>query len=75
MNWLFAFRHHAAAFALVAALAVGLVLVRDELTLRTARRLIVADAVYGIAAGTLAGVLLILLCAAMMARGVGYLGA
>jgi putative membrane protein len=56
MNWLFAFLHHAAAFALVAALAVELVLIRDELTVRNARRLIVADAVYGVSAGTLLAV-------------------
>jgi putative membrane protein len=46
-----AFLHHVAAFALVAALAVELVLVRDELTLRNARKLQLADRVLGISAG------------------------
>jgi putative membrane protein len=46
-----AFLHHVAAFALVAAIAVEFVLIRDELTVRTARRLQVADAVVGISAG------------------------
>jgi putative membrane protein len=53
MTVLFAFLHHLAAFALVAALAVELVLIRQELTLATARRLQVADMIFGIAAGVL----------------------
>jgi putative membrane protein len=40
-----------AAFALVAALAVEFVLIRDEITVRNARRLLTIDAVYGAAAG------------------------
>ena len=48
---LFAFLHHAAAFTLVAAIAVEFVLLRGELTLWSARRLQVADMVLGIAAG------------------------
>lgn len=48
---LFAFLHHGAAFALVAALAVERVLTREELTLATARRILGADRLYGIAAG------------------------
>jgi putative membrane protein len=47
----FAFLHHLAAFALVAALAIELVLVRDTLTLANARKLMRADMIYGIAAG------------------------
>ena len=51
MNAFFAFLHHVAAFALVAAIAVELVLIRDDLTARRARSLQVADAVVGSAAG------------------------
>ena len=50
---LFAFLHHLAAFALVAALAVQLVLIRDELTLKSARKLALTDAVLGASAGIL----------------------
>ena len=50
MATLFAFLHHAAAFTLVAALAVEFVLIRGELTLWAARRLQVADLVLGVAA-------------------------
>lgn len=53
MPALFAFVHHAAAFALVSALVLELVLVREELTLRTARLLPKADMVFGISAGVL----------------------
>ncbi len=53
MAWLFAFLHHAAAFALVAALAVELVLLRSELTAHTVRRLQRADMALGISAGIL----------------------
>jgi putative membrane protein len=142
MSVLFAFLHHAAAFALVAALAAELVLLKD-LSAAAARRLRAIDAIYGASAGVLlavgllrvfyfekgasyyfqsapflaklalfiavglasiyptvtfrrwakaapepgkvralrglihaqlAGVVLILLCAALMARGVGFLG-
>ena len=41
---LFAFLHHLAAFALVAAFAIEFVLLRGELTLWVARRLQVTDA-------------------------------
>jgi putative membrane protein len=51
---LFAFLHHLAAFTLVAALAVEFILVREELTLRTARKIQTADAVFGISASVLA---------------------
>jgi putative membrane protein len=50
---LFAFLHHLAAFVLVAALAVELVLIRQELTLDTARKLPIIDAVLGASAGIL----------------------
>lgn len=48
---LFAFLHHVAAFALVAALAVEFVLIRGELSIASARRLQIADQVFGAAAG------------------------
>ena len=48
---LLAFLHHVAAFALVAVLTVQLVLIRQELTAGTARRLQIFDAVYGASAG------------------------
>jgi putative membrane protein len=53
MPTLFAFLHHLAAFTLVAALAVEFALIRQELTLASARRLQVTDMVLGIAAGFL----------------------
>lgn len=51
MSALFAFLHHIAAFALVAAVAVEFVLIRDELRLGTARKILAADGVLGAAAG------------------------
>ena len=53
MSTLFAFFHHVAAFTLVSALAVEFMLVRQELTLTTARRLPITDAVIGASAGFL----------------------
>jgi putative membrane protein len=53
MSALAAFVHHLAAFALVAALAIQFVLIRDELTARSARRIRIADAVFGAASGVL----------------------
>lgn len=50
MTVLFAFFHHLAAFSLVAALAVELVLMRQDLTLASAKKLIAADTALGIAA-------------------------
>src|SRR5262245_6369843 len=47
MSTLFAFLHHLAAFTLVAALAVEFVLIRQELTLASARKLPLVDAVLG----------------------------
>jgi putative membrane protein len=53
MTTLFAFLHHVAAFTLVAALAVEFVLIRQDLTAATARKLVTTDAVLGAAAGAL----------------------
>jgi putative membrane protein len=51
MAALFAFLHHVAAFTLFAALVVEFVLMRDTLTLERARRLQIADMIFGISAG------------------------
>jgi len=48
-----AFLHHAAAFLIVAAVMVELVLMRGELTLTSARSLLRMDRLYGFAAGVL----------------------
>jgi putative membrane protein len=53
MSTLFAFLHHVCAFALVSAVAVELALIRQELTLASARKLQAADRLLGIAAGAL----------------------
>jgi putative membrane protein len=53
MSTLFAFLHHLCAFALVSALAIEFTLIRQELTLSSARGLQVTDLVLGIAAGVL----------------------
>lgn len=53
MAALFAFLHHLAAFTLFAALVVELILIREQLTVSTARRLLVADMVFGLSAGLL----------------------
>jgi putative membrane protein len=53
MSTVFAFLHHVAAFTLVSAIAVEFVLIRQELTSSTARKLLATDTVYGIAAGAL----------------------
>ena len=53
MTSLFAFLHHLAAFALVSALVVERVLTRDELTLSSARNVLLADLIFGIAAGVI----------------------
>jgi putative membrane protein len=49
----FAFLHHIAAFTLVSAVVAEFVLMRDELNLKNARRLLAADLVLGIAAAIL----------------------
>ncbi|MFW7341555.1 DUF2214 family protein [Pollutimonas sp. H1-120] len=51
MSSLFAFLHHMAAFALVAALAVEFVLIKEALTVTIARKLLIADMVFGASAG------------------------
>jgi putative membrane protein len=53
MFTLFAFLHHLCAFTLVSAVAIEFALVRQELTLSSARRLQATDLVLGIAAGAL----------------------
>lgn len=63
MSTLFTFLHHLCAFTLVSALAIEFTLIKQELTLASARRLQTTDLVLGIAAGLLlviglAGVLL-----------------
>lgn len=49
----FAFLHHLSAFFLFAALVVELVLIRSTLTVESARKVLLADMIYGIAAGVL----------------------
>lgn len=53
MTVLFAFLHHLTAFTLVGALAVEFVLIKQELTVITARKLAVTDAVLGASATVL----------------------
>ena len=53
MSTLLAFLHHLCAFTLVAAFAIEFTLIRQELTLASARRLQVTDIVLGTAAGAL----------------------
>lgn len=47
----FAFLHHLAAFSLVAALVLEFVLIKDEFNIKTARKLQIADIVFGASAG------------------------
>ena len=56
MSTLFAFLHHLAAFTLVSAIAVEFILLGQELSVATARRLVKTDAVLGAAAGILLAV-------------------
>lgn len=53
MSTLFASLHHLCAFTLVSAVAIEFTLIRQELSLASARRLQVTDLVLGIAAGAL----------------------
>jgi putative membrane protein len=53
MNWLFAFLHHIAAFALVAALVIEFVLIRDELSAKSAQKILLADLALAISASVL----------------------
>ena len=48
-----AFLHHVAAFAFVSGLVLEFVLIKDELSARTARRLLLVDLVAGASAGVL----------------------
>ena len=56
MSTLFAFLHHVCAFTLVSAVAIEFALIRQQLTLVSARRLQVTDLVLGVAAGALLAV-------------------
>jgi putative membrane protein len=60
---LFEFLHYVGAFALVAALMLEFVLIKDELTMANARRLLVVDLAVGISAATvlIAGLLRVFL--------------
>jgi putative membrane protein len=51
MSSFLAFLHHVAAFTLVAALSIELVLINDELSVQRARKLQVADLAFGVASG------------------------
>jgi len=53
MAALFAFLHHVSAFTLFAALVVEFVLIRSTLTLESARKIQLADMIFGISAGAL----------------------
>jgi putative membrane protein len=53
MAALFAFLHHVSAFLLFAALMLELVLLRGALTVENARKVVMADMIYGISAGVL----------------------
>jgi putative membrane protein len=50
---LFAFLHHVSAFMLFAALMLELVLLRGALTVESARKILLADMIYGISAGVI----------------------
>lgn len=56
MAAIFAFLHHLAAFALVTALAVELVLLKSGLTVENVRKIVRYDAVYGMSAAALLAV-------------------
>ena len=51
MSTLLAFLHHLAAFTLVATLAIEFVLIRGELSVRSARRLQLTDMFFGLSSG------------------------
>ena len=70
MSTLFAFLHHLCAFTLVSAIAIESTLIRQELTLSSARRLQVTDKVLGIAAGAL--LVIGLLRVALFEKGADY---
>jgi putative membrane protein len=66
----FAFLHHVAAFTLFSALVVEFILMKDELTLSSARKIRLADMAYGIAAGSV--VVIGLLRVFYFKKGAGY---
>lgn len=70
MSVLFAFLHHLAAFTVVAALAIEFVLMRGEITARSARWLQRTDRVFGLSAGVL--LLVGLLRVFYFEKGAGY---
>ena len=70
MSTLFAFLHHLCAFALVAAVAIEFTLIRQELTLASARRLQSTDVVLGAAAAAL--FVIGLLRVFLFEKGAGY---
>jgi putative membrane protein len=70
MGVLFAFLHHLAAFTVVAALAIEFVLLRGEITVRSARWLQRTDMVFGLSAGVL--LLVGLLRVFYFEKGAGY---
>jgi putative membrane protein len=51
MSSFFAFLHHIAAFTFFAALVVEFVLIKDELTAKSARKVLIADLAAGVSAG------------------------
>ena len=51
MSTLFAFLHHLAVFTLAATLAVEFVLTKEHLNVSLARKLVIADLIYGASAG------------------------
>jgi putative membrane protein len=53
MNSLFAFLHHIAAFALVAALVIEFVLIKDDLDVKNTRKILLADLALGISASVI----------------------
>ena len=53
MTTLFAFLHHVCAFTLVSALAIEFILIGQEFTHATAKRLAITDAILGASAGLL----------------------
>ena len=74
MPALLAFLHHVAAFSFVAALVLEFVLIKDELSVGTARKLLVVDLVAGVSAGVVLVAGLLRVFTRLMAKGIGYLG-
>jgi putative membrane protein len=51
MSPFFAFLHHLAAFTVVAALVIELVLTKDDIVVKNARKIVLADLAFGVSAG------------------------